>query len=55
MQDIVHYALPLGPIGSLANELMVRKHLEELFKFRRQYLEKTFGIIPGQEAKLEML
>jgi len=43
--DLVHYALPLGPLGRIANELIVKKQLNEIFKFRSRYLEKVFGSI----------
>lgn len=43
--DLVHYALPLDPLGRIANELMVKKQLDEIFKFRSKYLEKEFGSI----------
>lgn len=43
--DLVHYALPLDPLGRIANELMVKKQLDEIFKFRSEYLEKEFGSI----------
>ncbi len=43
--DLVHYALPLDPLGRIANELIVKKQLNEIFKFRSEYLEKVFGSI----------
>ncbi len=43
MRDIVHYRLPLGPLGRLGNWLFVRKQLETIFDFRVQALEKKFG------------
>ncbi len=41
--DIVNYALPLDPLSRIANELMVKKQLNEIFDFRTDYLEKHFG------------
>ncbi len=41
--DIVNYALPLDPLGRIANELIVKKQLNEIFEFRSDYLEKRFG------------
>jgi len=35
MRDIVHYALPLGPLGGLVNALLVRRRLQAIFGFRR--------------------
>lgn len=55
MRDIVHYALPLGPLGMLINELLVRRQLEGIFNFRRQFLERKFGTIPDHKTKLEVI
>ena len=41
--DIVNYALPLDPLGRIANQLMVKKQLNEIFSFRSDFLEKRFG------------
>ena len=41
--DLVHYAMPFGPLGRAVNNLMVRKRLEEIFTFRRQVLRERFG------------
>lgn len=43
MTDIVSYRPPFGFLGSLANALMIRKKLSEIFHFRKQALEKRFG------------
>lgn len=45
MTDIVSYQPPLGFLGRLANALLIRKKLEEIFAFRKQALEEIFG--PG--------
>ncbi len=42
-QDIVHYALPLGPLGRILNDLIVKHELEKIFNYRRQVLEEMFG------------
>ncbi len=42
MTDIVHYKIPFGWLGDLANSLMVRKKLQEIFDYRKQYVEKHF-------------
>jgi ligand-binding SRPBCC domain-containing protein len=44
--DLVHYALPLGPIGEIAHELTVKKQLNEIFEYRGEYLKRKFGEIP---------
>jgi len=45
MQDIVSYALPLGPLGTLAHSLFVRRQLDEIFDFRHRAIEQQFGKI----------
>jgi len=44
MTDIVHYALPPG--GGLARGLLVAPRLKEIFDYRRQVLERTYGTLP---------
>jgi ligand-binding SRPBCC domain-containing protein len=44
VEDIIHYALPFGPLGTLVHRLIVRKRLEDIFAFRQQALEERFGI-----------
>lgn len=41
MDDIVDYALPLGPLGRLAHPV-VRYQLDRIFDFRRQVMHKHF-------------
>jgi ligand-binding SRPBCC domain-containing protein len=36
MRDTVRYALPFGPLGSLAHGLLVRRDLDRIFDFRRK-------------------
>jgi len=48
MRDVVHYELPLGPLGTLARQFLVRRSLERIFAFRRQAIETLWG--RGQEA-----
>ena len=43
MTDIVDYQPPLGFLGSIANKLIIRKKLEEIFLYRTTRLEKYFG------------
>jgi ligand-binding SRPBCC domain-containing protein len=42
MTDIVHYKIPLGPLGLLADRLFVRKKLETIFDYRYVAVEKLF-------------
>lgn len=43
MQDVVKYQLPFGPLGILANALLVRRKLESLFTFREAAIERIFA------------
>lgn len=45
MRDIVHYALPLGFLGRMANALLVKNQLRKIFDFRHKKLEGLFGRI----------
>ncbi len=42
MRDIVHYALPFGPLGRIGAPLVGRQ-LRRIFDFRREYLLGRFG------------
>lgn len=44
MEDLVHYVLPFGPLGSLAHEVQVRKQLKDIFDYRYRVLEDRFGV-----------
>jgi ligand-binding SRPBCC domain-containing protein len=41
--DHVEYALPFGPLGTLAHSLVVRRQLLEIFDYRQQQLGKMLG------------
>ena len=43
MTDIVHYKVPFGIIGDLANKLFVSKRLQGIFDYRIQQIETMFG------------
>jgi ligand-binding SRPBCC domain-containing protein len=42
MRDLVRYELPLGPLGTLARALFVRRSLERIFDHRRQVIAEVF-------------
>ena len=44
MTDIVSYQPPLGFLGVLANKLIIKNKLNEIFDFRTKAIEKRFGI-----------
>jgi ligand-binding SRPBCC domain-containing protein len=43
MTDIVHYKIPFGPLGWLADRLFVRRKLEQIFDYRFRKVEELFG------------
>ncbi|MEO7175791.1 MAG: SRPBCC family protein [Saprospiraceae bacterium] len=43
MTDIVTYQPPLGILGAIANSLLIKKQLEEIFNYRTTALERMFG------------
>lgn len=45
VRDLVHYRLPLGPLGGLAAGL-VRRRLAAIFDFRRTAVREKFGSPP---------
>jgi ligand-binding SRPBCC domain-containing protein len=54
MTDLVHYLVPFGILGDLANAFFVRHRLEEIFAFRRQVVSSTFGDFPEHMGPLTM-
>lgn len=44
MTDIVTYQPPLGFLGALANKLIIKKQLNQIFDYRTIALEKRFGV-----------
>jgi ligand-binding SRPBCC domain-containing protein len=54
MTDIVHYKNPLWVLGDLANTVIVRKKLREIFSYRFGRIEERFGKWPGQKMSLDM-
>jgi len=43
MTDIVHYQLPLGFLGDLVNSMLVKRQLEDIFRYRLEKVEEIFG------------
>lgn len=52
MTDLVHYRLPLGLLGNLANSLVVKKELEKIFTYRYQKIIELFGEWKGEKRKI---
>ncbi len=50
--DLVHYALPLGPLGTLVHKATVKNRLKRIFDYRRRALEQLFGPYTGEPKSL---
>lgn len=42
MKDLLHYAIPYGPIGNIANWLIVKNKIDEIFDYRFKAVEELF-------------
>lgn len=42
MTDLVHYALPFGPFGSIAHALFVKNKVASIFAYRKELLAELF-------------
>ena len=47
MRDIVSYEPPFGFLGAIANSLMIKGKLQEIFDYRTQAIEKKYGVFKG--------
>ncbi len=43
VRDRVHYALPLGPLGTAAHRLFVQRDLQRIFAFRDEAVQRLIG------------
>jgi ligand-binding SRPBCC domain-containing protein len=43
--DTVRYTLPLGPLGSLAHALVVRRQVADIFVHRQRVISERFGTL----------
>lgn len=43
MTDVVHYALPFGFLGQMANYFMVKNKLKDIFAYRYSKIEQLFN------------
>lgn len=44
IEDCVDYELPLGPLGTVAHALFVKRQLKTIFDYRYRVIEKRFGL-----------
>lgn len=42
MTDLIHYQIPMGPLGDLMNILFIRKKLQGIFDYRFKFLERKY-------------
>ena len=42
MEDILHYKVPYGPIGTMADEVFVGKKIDAIFQYRRTAVDQLF-------------
>ncbi|HVG16673.1 MAG TPA: SRPBCC family protein [Chitinophagaceae bacterium] len=54
MTDLVHYRLPLGVLGSMANRLLVQQELRKIFAYRYQKIIELFGQWEGEKMNLRI-
>jgi len=43
MTDVVSYKPPFGILGSIANSILIKRQLKEIFDFRTVAMERMFG------------
>ncbi len=43
MIDLVHYGLPFGIFGRIANSMIVKAQLEKIFSYRKQFPDEYFN------------
>lgn len=41
--DRVRYSIPFGPLGEIANRLLVRRDVERIFDYRREAVARALG------------
>jgi len=54
MIDLVHYRLPAGILGNLANALVIKKELRKIFSYRYQKIVELFGAWPNEKMELHL-
>lgn len=52
MTDIVHYKIPFGWLGDIANGILVKQQLEHIFNYRFTAVEQRFGKHPGSKCEI---
>lgn len=42
-EDLIHYAVPFGPLGNLLNSIYIRNNLDNIFNYRNEVLNNIFN------------
>ena len=42
-EDLIHYAVPFGPLGNLLNSIYIRNNLDNIFNYRNKVLDELFN------------
>ena len=53
MTDIVHYKIPFWFIGDIANTILVRKKLKEIFEYRYNSIETKYGAYKNGKCTIQ--
>jgi len=51
MKDIVSYKPPFGFLGSIANSLIIKKKLNEIFNYRTKVIQEKYGVYNADSVK----
>jgi ligand-binding SRPBCC domain-containing protein len=51
MKDIVSYKPPFGFLGRIANRLIIKKKLDEIFNYRSNVIQEKYGAIKTDPRK----
>lgn len=54
MEDVIDYKIPFGLLGQIAQPLIVKKQLKQIFEFREAKLNELFGVLKGYKNNLEI-
>lgn len=54
MIDLVHYRLPFGVLGNIANALIVKKELQKIFAYRYKKIIELLGDWKGGTMELQL-
>jgi ligand-binding SRPBCC domain-containing protein len=53
MKDIVSYKPPFGILGNMANALIIKKKLNEIFDYRTKAIQENYGLHMTESAKYD--